>query len=244
MPWDLLVLFVGAAAAGCLNILAGGGALITMPLLLWLGVPETTANGTVRLGVLVQGLSAAVRYHREGAVPWGALRWMVIPVLLGAASGAWVATLLSAESFRSILAAVTLGVGLLVVVNVKSRLSPRTGMPRAVVIVGLVVAGFYGGMIQAGVGYLFLAALTLLAGLDLVTANVLKALLVLAYTPVVIAVFWHAQAVDLSWGATLAVGQGLGGWLGASLALRRGANLIRWVLLAALTISFVSLVWR
>jgi uncharacterized membrane protein YfcA len=101
--------------------------------------------------------------------------------------------------------------------------------------------GFYGGFIQAGVGFLILGALVPLAGLDLVRANALKVVLVLAHTAMALPVFWAHGQVDLASGLVLAVGNVTGAWLGTQAAVLRGARFVRWVLLAALLLSAVQL---
>ena len=82
-----LLLFAGGVIAGFLNVVAGGGSLITMPLLMLIGLPETSANGTARLAILVQNLSGLVRYQRDGAVPWRAAAAAIPVVLVGAIAG-------------------------------------------------------------------------------------------------------------------------------------------------------------
>ena len=101
--------------------------------------------------------------------------------------------------------------------------------------------GFYGGMVQAGVGYLILAALTLLLAMELTEANIIKIVLVAAYTPFVIMLFWNQSKIHWGAGALLAAGQAIGAWLGASQALKRGARLIRGTLLVMVVVAALKL---
>lgn len=237
---ETLLLFAGGVVAGFLNVVAGGGSLITMPLLIFFGLPEASANGTARLAILVQTGSGLLRYQRDNAVPWRAAGTAIPVVVVGAIAGAWTGTGLSAVEFRTLLVAATVAAGALVAFDLRVWLARRNrGLPvsRWLLFPGLLVAGFYGGMIQAGVGYLFLAALTLLGGFDLARANVLKILLICCYMPLALLIFALDGHVDWAFGGILAAGSAVGGWIGAAEVLKRGTRLIRIILFGVLLAS-------
>ena len=244
-PWVVAPLLVLAgAAAGFLNVVAGGGSLLTVPLMIFLGVPETTANGTSRLGIIVQSATALAAFRRGGKLEPALVRKLAPPTLLGALLGAYLATQIEGDAFRSLLGWVMLGCGLLVVVDppaARGR-APRLGALR--VWPTMFAIGVYGGMIQAGVGYLILAALTFVLGLELELANVLKSLLIALYMPLAAAIFLWQGHVDLWLALALSIGQALGGWLGAVATLRSGAKLIRIVLAIVVVASGVALLMR
>jgi uncharacterized protein len=224
------LLCVGVAA-GFVNVVAGGGSLLSLPLLIFLGLPATTANGTSRLAILTQSISAVTAFQRAGQVDRQLVLRCSGPALLGASAGAYAATQLANDSFRAILGWVMLGCAAFVVVNPRlgaaagAQLQPR--LSRAWVWPTLFAIGLYGGAVQAGVGYLVLAGLVSLLRIDLVQANVLKTVLIGLYTPIALAIFlWHGQ-VDLWLGLVLSAGQALGGWLGAAATLQRGERFIR-----------------
>jgi uncharacterized membrane protein YfcA len=235
------LLVLAGTAAGFLNVVAGGGSLLTVPLMIFLGVPEATANGTSRVGILVQSASALVAFRRSGKLQPALVGKLAAPTILGALLGAYLGSQLSDAGFRSVLGWVMLGCGLLVVIEPPAvrarseRLGPLYVWPT------LFVVGVYGGMIQAGVGYLILAALTFVLGLELELANVLKSLLIALYMPLAAAVFlWHGH-VDLWLAVALSLGHALGGWLGAVVALRSGATLIKVMLAVVVVGSGVAL---
>lgn len=242
--WSAALIAAGGLVAGFANVVAGGGSLLTMPLLVFVGLPATVANGTVRIAVAVQCLTAVFRYHRAGAIPWGRVPALLLPVLAGAGAGAVLAASMEDPLFAKLLGWVTLAAALLVAAG-PSRLFGRRESEASRVTIGLLAAllfaGFYGGLIQAGVGYVLLAALTLGGRFDLVTANVLKVILVLAYTPIAIAVFGAVGKVDPAAAAILALGQAAGAYLGASATLAKGASIIRPILLVAVLASGVKL---
>jgi uncharacterized membrane protein YfcA len=243
--WIVLpLLVVAGTAAGFLNVVAGGGSLLTVPLMIFLGVPELTANGTSRLGILVQSATALATFRRSGQIDGSLVRKLAIPTALGAVLGAYFGTQLSDAGFRALLGWVMLGCGLLVVVDPKMGRSsgPKLGALR--VWPTLFLVGIYGGMIQAGVGYLILAALTFVLGLELALANVLKTVLIAIYMPLAAGIFLWQGHFDLLLALALSVGQAIGGWLGAVAALRSGAKLVKVMLAIVVVGSGVALLMR
>lgn len=226
-----LLLFAVGTVAGTLNVLAGGGSFLTLPVLLFLGLPAPLANGTNRVAILMQNAGAVWSFRRRGLLDPGALVWAALPATAGAAVGAWLALDVGDLAFRRLLAV------LMVVLSALSLWSPGWGAverrphwaPLAFFAVGV-----YGGFIQAGVGFLVLAATTA-AGLDLVRGNAVKVLSILCWTVVALAVFAINGSVDWRLGAALAVGNFAGGLAGARLTVLKGH---RWVK-AVVTITAV-----
>ena len=241
-PLHLLALLLAGAASGFLNVVAGGGSLITVPLLIFLGVPETTANGTSRLAIFVQCVPALIAYRRAGQLDLALLRTLGMPALAGALLGALVGARMPDSGFRTLLGAVMLACAVLVVVKPPVRAANAVPVLTPTRVVPLLFAiGVYGGLVQASVGYLILAALTFALGLSLQAANVMKTALVALYTPLAIAVFAAHGRIDYASGAVLCVGSAVGGWLGANEALRRGERFIRIVLAVVVLASGLKL---
>jgi uncharacterized membrane protein YfcA len=232
---DLALLAAGGFAAGVVNTLAGGGSLITVGLLVFLGLPGTVANGTNRIGVLVNNLTAAWRFRSEGVPGFRAAAPILIPVLLGSLVGASAISRVSAEFFERLFGVVMLA--LLLPMLRPGRFARRSARPgeadsawspvtRTLVFFAL---GLYGGAIQAGIGIFLVMALSR-AGYDLVRANSIKVILIGALTAVAIPVFIASRQVDWPAGAALAAGFALGGIAGVRLAVVGGERLIRPVL--------------
>lgn len=224
----LLLLFGTGLVAGVLNVVAGGGSFLTLPVLIFAGLPPVMANGTNRVALLLQNVGAVYGFSRHRVIEWK-LTWRLAPaVLMGAALGSWVALQVGDVTFRRILATLMLAITLYTLVD---PLRERAGAPARVVRPAVLMAlffgiGFYGGFIQAGVGFLTLAGTTL-AGLDLVRGNALKVLLVLIWTPVTLVVFGGAGMID--WNAGLAVGLGslVGSQVGVRLTVLRGHTWVK-----------------
>lgn len=224
--WILLA--IGGLVAGVINTLAGGGSLITVPLLVFMGLPATTANGTNRIGVLFQNLVSTSRFRKEGLDGIRGAMPILVPVLIGALFGATVASRMSAEVFRQVFGVAM--VGLLYPMLRPSRATidadsqaPRSSFWNAALFFAI---GLYGGAIQAGVGLFLIAALAR-SGLDLVRANAIKVVVIGALTLVAVPVFIAHDQVDWPLASALVVGFALGGELGARAAVRGGERLIK-----------------
>jgi uncharacterized protein len=242
-----LVLLLAGAAAGYVNVVAGGGSLLTVPLLIFLGLPETVANGTSRVAILTQSISAMIAFARAGRLDQPLIRRLAAPAAAGAMLGAYVATQLADAIFRSIFGWVMLVCAGLVVVNPQlgdarspgaARPPPRSAL---LVLPAVFAVGVYAGAIQASVGYLWLAALLVLLRLDLVDANVMKTVLTAVCSLPALAIFAWQGKVHLAFGVLLSIGQAAGAWLGATAMLRRGERFIRAVLAAVVLVSALKL---
>jgi len=240
-PLEAAILVVAGVAAGFINTLAGGGSAVTIPILNEM-VGISVANGTNRIAILLANLTAVAGFQRGGAIPWSRALPLLPPTLTGAAVGAWAATRTSPAVLRQVFAFVLLLVAGSVVVRPGKWVEEREaslGRPwRTLSFFGI---GFYGGFVQAGVGFILLAGLVLGGGLTLVNGNAAKVVLVAAYTPIALLFFVRAAQVDLAVGAVLASGQMTGAWIAAKLAISKGALWIRWVLVAAALLAAVRL---
>jgi uncharacterized membrane protein YfcA len=236
-----IVLVAGGLAAGFINTLAGGGSAITIPILTEL-VDVSVANGTNRIAILLANVSALARFHKGRAVPWPRVAVLLAPTMAGAAIGAWTATQTSGDVMKRIFAVVIVLVAASVLLrpsrwvegNERSIAEPWRSL-------AFFAIGFYGGFVQAGVGFLLLIGLVLGSGMDLVAGNAAKVALVLAYTPVALVFFFSASQVDLLVGLVLSAGQMTGAWIAARLAIAKGAAWVRWVLVAAAIVAATRL---
>lgn len=246
MPaWTHSALLLGAGfVAGALNVVAGGGSFLTLPVLIFLGLPATEANATNRVAVLTQNAGAVWSFHRYRVLEWHRAADAIVPALAGAAAGAWAALLVDDREFRRILAVVMVAVTLWTLLDPRTRGSDGPGparLGRWGIRAGFLVVGLYGGFVQAGVGFLVLA-LTTLAGLDLVRGNALKVLAVLLLTALSLALFAGAGKVRWIPGLVLGAGSLAGSFVGARLTVRKGHRWIQAVVTAAIVV-FAGLLW-
>jgi len=232
-------------AAGIVNTLAGGGSLLTLPLLIFLGLPATLANGTNRVAVLFQNLTAVAGFRRKGFKSVGYGLFLAVPAVIGAVLGAWVAIDISDTVFERVLGILMLVMVGLILWNPTRKMDPEsellTSGRRFLAAFFFLFVGFYGGFIQAGVGIIIIATLTLVNGLDLVRTNSYKVVVNSIFTFIALMVFALHGEVDWIVGFLLAIGMGLGGWVGSHLAVEKGEPLIRVVLVIAVVGMAVKL---
>jgi len=108
----LLLLFGLGSVAGFINVMAGGGSTITLPVLSFLGLDWAMANGTNRIGILVQNLSAVMSFHKKKYHKFKLSLKLAAFTLPGALAGAIIATKISDELFQNILAYILIGVAI------------------------------------------------------------------------------------------------------------------------------------
>jgi len=228
---EYLLLFAAGCVAGTLNVIAGGGSFLTLPILIFLGLPPGVANATNRVGLLLQNIGAVWSFRRDGVLDLRALVWAAAPATLGAVLGTWLALVVSDLAFQRILAFLMVIISLwsLWSPHSKKHSPPQEATPSTLRLLAVSAAflmiGVYGGFVQAGAGFLILAATTA-AGLDLVRGNAVKVLAVLCLTTLSLGIFAWQGRVDWGVGLVLGCGTALGGLWGARLTVLKGH---RWV---------------
>jgi len=232
--WQLLLLFAAGLVAGVLNTLAGGGSLLTLPLMLWIGLPAPVANASNRISLIFQNISGAANFHRSGRMHWPTVWLLTACALPTALLGAWVAVDIDDRWFRRILVAVLL-VSIVVVAR-RSNHGGELSEPRERLKLGLwfVAIGFYAGFIQAGLGFALLALLHGVGQLDLVRSNAIKVTVVLFLQIGALAVFAVAGSIDWVAGIALAIGSAMGAAAAVRLQVRKGAAWVRRIVLLLL----------
>ncbi len=248
MPMEIheIAILVGAGLlAGIINTLAGGGSLITLPLLIFMGLPESIANGTNRLSILLGAFSATTGFKSKGVFifPYGL--WLGISAVIGAIIGAKISIDIDGETFKRILAIVMVIVVINIVINPFKKLKPGqeklSGKSQWIGIITFFFVGIYGGFIQAGVGFIIIATLTGINGLDLVKINSLKVIVVFIYTIAALLVFVIDDKVNYTMGLTLAAGNVVGAWLTSRWSIKAGEKIIKPFLLITVTALAIKL---
>ncbi len=239
--WQLFLLAGVGVLSGFLNVMAGGGSLLALPVLIFMGLPGNVANGTNRVAIVAQNASAFTSFFRKGYSELRTMLTLALCAVPGAAMGAYLGTQVSGELFNRILGGMM--ILLLILMSRKQRDAAVTEKPQRLVLghVLMVAVGFYGGFIQAGVGFFLMAVLYRVVGLDLVRVNAYKVFIVGIYTLVALAIFADKGQVLWLAGASLAVGTTIGGWIGAHYTVKRGERLIRIVLNVVLIVMAARL---
>jgi len=243
------LIYLGVIAAGFgagfINTLAGSGSLITLPVLILLGLPANVANGTNRVGILFQNIVSTGSFHRRKMLDLRGGLILAAPAIVGSVIGARIAVDLDEALMQKVIGA------LMIVMLVTMFVDPKRWVqgdmqflekrPSVVQFLIFFAIGIYGGFIQAGVGIFLLAGLVLSVGYNLVRANAVKNLIVLAFTVAALLVFVANDQVNWAAGLILAIGNSLGAWVAARMAVKRGASFVRWIVIIVVAISAAKL---
>lgn len=245
-PEILALLLVAAFLAGLIDAIAGGGGLITVPALLLAGFAPVEALGINKLQGLFGTASASWAYARAGHVEVGRLVPWAILAFVGAAAGAALATVLPADALQIALPPLLVAIALYFAL--KPRLDDvdraRRLSPAAFGLVVVPVVGFYDGVFGPGTGSFFMLAFVALAGYGVLKATAHTKLLNFASNVGGFAAFAAAGAVVWPVGLAMGVAQVAGARLGAALAMRVGARLIKPLLVAICVALAVRLLWQ
>ena len=228
---EVLLLAFGGLAAGVINTMAGGGSTITVPLLVFAGVPGTYANGSNRVGILPACLAAVLSFRRFGVSGFRDARIIFLPVLFGSLAGSLLINKLGDDQFERLFAFLVIPIVILTLMPPVPKES-KSSWKRSTMILIFFVVGLYGGAIQAGVGLVMVLALSR-SGFDLVTANSIKVMINAFVTVVALPVFIFSGKI--SWGPALVLAAGLtaGGWIGAKWTVEGGERVVRWVMVVS-----------
>lgn len=246
MEWYIILAVIGVGIlAGFINTLAGSGSLLTLPLLMFLGLPANIANGTNRIGVFFQGLVASGSFKKQKVLDLKATKWMIIPSIVGSIIGSVWAVNITNEIMEYFIGGLLIVMFFVILYNPEAWIKGQAGKVHektsVIQIIVFFFIGLYGGFIQAGVGFFLLAGLVLGAGYDLVKANAIKVFITMAFTLFALIVFMINKQVDYLLGFILAIGSMIGAWIGAHVAVSWGPKFVRIILLIAIIGSAMKL---
>lgn len=229
--YSYILLVVVGFIAGFINTVAGGGALLTLPTLIFLGLPPGIANGTNRVAVVIQTALATAGFKSKGVSTAPFNIYLGISALFGAIIGAQIAVDIKGETFNRILAGVMLTVILIIIFKPKMSLTKMeerlTGKFLWLGIIAFFFFGMYGGFINAGLGFIITLFLHYVHQMSFVRANATKVTVVLIYTISALVVFVINDKVNWTMGLILAIGNGSGAWLASRVSVNKGDRFIK-----------------
>lgn len=232
----LLIIGVGLLA-GAINTLAGGGSLLSLPILIFLGLPPAVANATNRVAIFSQNVFAVAGFKSKGIAEFKYSFLLGVTALFGAIIGAKIAVDIRGDLFNKILAVIMVVVVLAIVSGKKkggAEIVERMNLSSR--IIGAVVfffIGIYGGFIQAGVGFLIIGALSSINRFSLVKTNSIKVFVVLIYTIAALAVFIYEGKINWLYGIMLAIGNSTGAWFASRWSVDKGDKVVKVILVIA-----------
>ena len=244
--WQYIILFLVGIVVGFVNVMAGGGSLLTIPIMLFMGVPGPIANGTNRIAIIAQMATAVVAFFKKGYSDFKLSLTLALAALPSAVAGAYAGTRLEGVWFNRVVAVIMLVVMLVMAIKKggETAVQAPPGKPRLLLAHFLMfLVGFYGGFIQIGTGFLFMPILNKTLGLDLVRVNMHKTFIISFYTTAALIVF--AWQVEIFWilGLCLALGTSIGAWLSAHVQVSKGERIIKVVLNTVLVLIIVRLLF-
>lgn len=229
---SFILLFIVGTVAGFINVMAGGGSSIVLPFLIFLGLDASLANGTNRIAIFIQNVSAILSFKKEQVSDFKISFKIGLFALPGAVTGAIIATKISDELFETILAIIMIGIVISMILPKSKKHYSKDLVNKIPILIYpiMFLIGFYGGFIQVGVGFLLMAALHYILHLNLVKVNMHKVFIVFLYTIPALSIFIFTGNVDWIIGIVLACGNAFGAWWAAKLAVKKGDKVIRVIL--------------
>jgi uncharacterized membrane protein YfcA len=241
---EILLLFGVGIITSFINVMAGGGSTITLPVLIFLGLDSSVANGTNRIGLLSQNFFGILSFRKENVSQLKLSVKLSLFTLPGAIIGAFYATKIDDVLFQKILGVVMIGIVFTMLIPnskefVKEKIS--TKLPWAIY-PAMFALGFYGGFIQVGIGFLLMLSLHRILHLSLLYVNLHKVFIVMIYTIPALIVFIITDNVNWFYGLSLASGTAVGAWWSAKLAVKKGEKIIKGVLIVAIIVMSYKLI--
>jgi uncharacterized membrane protein YfcA len=231
----ICILITTGFLAGIINTMAGGGSNLTIPALMVLGLPADIANATNRVSVLLQSLTAVKGFKKHGKLDIPDLKMIILTTLIGGAAGAVLASYLPNEYLKPtlLIAMITMAAVLLFkpsVISPPDGTTPNTVLGSKKSIPMLLLAGFYGSFVQAGVGFILIVAIAGSLRYDLVRTNALKIVCTAAFTLLALVIFIFRDQVMWGPGLTLAIGSMLGAHLAVKITINISPKTLKWFL--------------
>lgn len=241
-PFSVILLAATGYVAGFVNTVAGGGSMLTLPAFMMLGLPADIANATNRVGVFLQSLAGTRGFYRAGKLAPETIWPTLVPTLGGSLAGSLLASFMPVAWLKPVLLVTMIAMALLMLVR-PSVVAPPPGTPvhrlrdRPMAWLGLAAAGVYGGFVQAGVGFILIAALAGGLRYDLVRTNALKMAITAALTLVALGVFVVRGQVWWIPGLLMAIGTVLGAMTSVKFAISVPQTVLKWILFAMVLLA-------
>ena len=222
--------FVLGAVVSLINSIAGGGSTLSLPLMIFLGMPATVANGTNRIGLIIGNCSSAFNLMKHGYLNKKIFLQLLLPTIAGTAIGAFFLVRIGDRAFQAILACVICLV--VVMSNLRKDIlgKPPATPPEKLTwkgALGFALISIYGCIVQVGVGFVQIFGLTRYTGLDPIRVNALKNALTNVFLLMSTTVLGIAGKINWPIAIVMAAGAWLGGYCGSFLQRKKGNKFIQ-----------------
>ncbi|MBI5381460.1 MAG: TSUP family transporter [Opitutae bacterium] len=243
--WAYPLLFVAGGVAGLVDAMAGGGGLITVPVLLNLGLPAPLALGTNKLQASFGSVSAAMHYAQGRVVDLRECGLGIVCTAVGALAGSGCVQLLDAQALGKLIPWLLAAIVIYMVVRPKvgQHERPARMERRAFFVLFGLGLGFYDGFFGPGTGSFWTIALILLLGQDFLRATGYTKVMNATSNLTALAFFALNGQLVLDAGLTMAAGQFLGARIGAKLVMQRGSRFVQPVFFTMVVLVIARLLW-
>ncbi len=238
----IILILITGIIAGFMNTIGGGGSLLSMPVLIFSGLPTAVANGTNRVALMIQNIVAVSNFKKKGFFYPKLSIMLGIPAIIGSVIGAKLAIDISGDVFQKILGIIMLMVMILIIWRPEKKIIKTVELEdistkrKVIAVICFFFVGFYGGFIQGGVGFIIIVTLSLITGMSLIKINSLKVFVVGIYMLSSLMVFIINGKVDWMLGMVLAIGNGIGAYLGSNFAVNKGDKWIQRVIFIVMVV--------
>jgi len=220
--------------------------MLSVPIMIFLGVPGTIANATNRIAILPQNISAVIAFYRKGFANFRLSLSLAACTIPGTIVGAYIASRIPNDQFNGLLAIIMIIVLIVMALPNPKTIDNRESPTKNRLIAGhllMVLIGFWGGFIHIGVGFLLMPVLNRVMQLDLITTNSHKVFIVLCYTTFALIVFTSQLELIWKYGIALAIGTTIGGWIAANFQINKGIGAIKWTLNVVIIAFIIKLLF-
>lgn len=243
---DALKLIGVGFLAGVINTLAGGGSLLTLPMLIFLGLPPTVANGTNRIAVFFQNLVSSFGFKSKGINTFPFSIYLGISSMVGAFLGALIATYwVTDKMFTKILGFVMVLAVIFTIFNWKDKpqkIAERLDKKHSIIsVVIFFFIGIYAGFIQTGTSFMVFGVLASVNHFSLIKCASTKAIVVVFITLASIAIFSYYNLINYTYGAILAIGNASAGWFTSRWAVKKGNKVVKIMLIIMILVMAFKL---
>lgn len=247
LTWiHILILICSGLFVGFINTLAGGGTIISLSVFMFFGLPPIVANGTNRIAVLLQNITAVANFSRKKMIDWNKALRLSLPIMTGAVAGTFLTNLISNVFFNYFFGFVIIIFGITLLLEPKKWLTEKETLNHKPLrwwhYLLFFLIGIYGGFIHVGIGYIILGTLVLGTGYELVKANAIKNFLILSYIPVSLLIFAFQGNVNWTYGLIHGIGNIIGAQIAASITVKKNSGMfIRNIMIVLIVIVILQL---
>ena len=245
IPWEYPFLIVVGFFVSIINTMAGGASIITLPILIFLGLPSNVANGTNRIALMMTAFSANMGFKSKGISTYPFSAYTGLFALFGSVIGAHIAVDINDEIFNKILSFIMILVIVIIIFKpriVNANLAVRlTGKHLKLSCLVFFFVGLYGGFINAGIGFVIMLFLHFYNRLNLIRVNATKVVIVLVYTIGAFLTFLFNDLVNIPYGICLGIGTLIGGWNASRFSVDKGEGVVKIFLVISAIIIAIKL---